>query len=61
MARAIATCTCDTCGKEFEKIAYKQNSRDANAWEAWAIKNITECPDCYHTRIEKERAAMKKK
>jgi hypothetical protein len=57
MARAIATCTCDTCGKEFEKIAYKQNRRDANAWEAWAIKNITECPDCYHTRIEKERAA----
>lgn len=56
MARAIATCKCNTCGKEFEKIAYKYNSKQASEWEKWAEENIIECPQCYGKRMREEEA-----
>lgn len=46
MAKAIALCACKKCGKEFEKVAFKYNRRDANNWEEWAVKNFTLCPEC---------------
>lgn len=56
MARAIATCKCNTCGKEFEKIAYKYNSKQASEWKKWAEENIIECPQCYGKRMREEEA-----
>lgn len=54
MAKATATCTCETCGKEFtvEKICY--NRRDADSWESWAVDHICECSDCYKKRTAEE-------
>lgn len=57
MAKATAICTCATCGAEFEKIAFKRNRTEANEWEAWAVANIDECPDCYRARLAAERDA----
>ena len=56
MAKATATCTCATCGKTFEVIAYKSNSRGARSFEAWAAENITECRECADKRIAQKRA-----
>lgn len=56
MAKAIATCKCATCGKEFEKIAYKYDSKQASEWKKWAEENITECPQCYGKRMREEEA-----
>ena len=56
MARAIATCKCASCGKEFKKIAYKNNSAQAYEWKKWAEENIIECPQCYSKRMRAEDA-----
>jgi len=61
MAKATAYCTCEKCGKEFTKITYKQNSREARSWEAWAEANITECDDCQAARIQAARDEENKK
>lgn len=47
MAQAKATCTCERCGKEFTKIAYKRNTTEARSFEQWATENITICPECW--------------
>lgn len=47
MARAKAQCTCERCGQEFVKIAYKRNRAEAASFEKWAEENITLCPDCW--------------
>lgn len=46
MAKAIATCICKYCGKEFEATATKRNTREAESWAAWASKNYCCCPEC---------------
>ena len=56
MAKATATCTCATCGKTFEFISYKNNSREARKFEEWAEANITECKECEEKRIAAKRA-----
>ena len=58
MARAIAECTCATCGAKFEKIAFKYNRTEADEWKAWAEENCTTCPDCW-TKEKQEKDAMK--
>lgn len=57
MAKAVATCKCATCGKEFEII--KRNMRNSTAardFEEWASENCDECSECYKARIEAEKA-----
>ena len=44
MVRAVATCTCKTCGNQFEKITFKQNRRLADSWVEWAEETLDECP-----------------
>lgn len=56
MAKAEAKCTCKYCGKEFEYVAYKVNSRAACDFEKWAAENIDECPECRDRRHAEERA-----
>lgn len=56
MAKAIAQCTCRTCGKTFEVTAFKQNSREARRFEEWAESSITECRECEDKRIAEARA-----
>lgn len=57
MAKARAICRCETCGKEFEKTAIKANCTEADNWEEWAQKNLTECPSCAGKRIHEEEVA----
>lgn len=57
MAKATATCTCKTCGKEFEVSAIKYNRREADSWAVWASDHYIECDDCYKARLAKERDA----
>lgn len=57
MARAIAECTCSTCGKPFTKYGYKYNRAEADSWAAWAEANYDECDDCYAIRRQTERDA----
>lgn len=54
MSKATANCTCKTCGKNFIHTAIKYNSREAAAYEAWAVEHITECPECYKARKDAE-------
>lgn len=54
MAMAIATCTCEHCGKKFEKSTVKRNCREADSWIAWAEKNITICDDCLYAERKAE-------
>ena len=54
MAKAVALCTCEKCGCQFKRVAYKQNRRDANDWEAWAVENITLCGDCWKAERDAE-------
>lgn len=58
MAKAIATCTCKTCGAKFERIICKNNRADAESAKDWTEQNITECPDCYAARNAKKTASM---
>ena len=59
MAKAIAECTCKTCGAKFEKFSFKRNRREADRWEEWAINYYDECDECAKKRIaaEREKAA----
>lgn len=61
MARAIAMCRCEKCGKEFQKINYLQNRKSADEWQKWAEANITFCEDCYKEEREAERKAADEK
>ena len=61
MARAIAMCKCEKCGKEFQKIQYLQNRKSANEWQKWAEANITLCEECYKEEREAERKAADEK
>ena len=54
MAKAIATCTCERCGKKFDKSAIKRNCREASSWVAWAEKNITVCDECLYAERKTE-------
>lgn len=56
MARAIAKCTCSICGAQFEKIAFKNNRKEADSFIAWAEENVTTCPNCYKAQQQKETA-----
>lgn len=48
MARGIAECTCERCGKAFTMIKRTCcNSADAASWREWAQDHYTVCPDCY--------------
>lgn len=47
MAKAVAHCTCERCGKAFTKESTLQNRSDANRWTEWAEANITLCPKCW--------------
>lgn len=57
MAIAKATCTCATCGQQFEVRVVKYNSREARSFEKWAEENITECRDCENKRTAARREA----
>ena len=57
MAKAIAKCTCETCGAIFEKVATKNNRTEADNWVAWAEENITECPSCAGKRLHEQEIA----
>ena len=52
MARGIATCTCATCGKQFEKIVFRSKRSEADSWVAWAERNYDQCPDCWKAAQE---------
>lgn len=57
MARAVATCTCERCGKQFEKIARSlPNRAAADRYEDWAQGNYTLCEDCYREYRRETRA-----
>ena len=56
MAMAKAECRCATCGKDFFATKRSYNRRDADSWENWAVKNMTECQECRNARIARERA-----
>ena len=47
MARAIAICTCSVCGAKFERVEFKNNRAQADAWKEWAEEHFTICPECY--------------
>ena len=57
MAKAVAKCTCATCGREFtyEKTCFTR--RDADVFEEWAAANITECSECREKRLREEQNA----
>ncbi len=55
MARARAICKCKYCGKEFEVIAFRNNRKDADSYEQWAVENIVQCPECREQERQKQR------
>lgn len=55
MAKAVATCMCEKCGREFEMTAIKFNRREADNWEKWAADYYTVCSDCWNAEKEEER------
>ncbi len=57
MARAIATCTCKTCGATFDKVMFAPNRKSADSKAAWAEGYFDECDDCREARIQRERDA----
>lgn len=60
MAKATAVCTCKKCGGTFEKSVKKANRREADAWEAWAVKTFDICPKCWgeEQRIKEESTPL---
>ena len=47
MARGVAFCHCDRCGKDF----YVENNdlwngREVKAWEGWMRRINKQCPEC---------------
>lgn len=57
MARAIAECTCATCGAKFEKVQFRPNRKMADEWQAWAEENCTTCPECFQKQKQEKDAA----
>lgn len=57
MARAIAECTCATCGAKFEKVQFRPNRKMADEWQAWAEENCTTCPECFRKEKQEKDAA----
>lgn len=58
MAKAIATCTCKTCGATFTRETIKRSRSEADSWEAWAVENIDTCPDCYRAQQQQKEKAL---
>lgn len=58
MAIAHVTITCSICGCTFTHRATKHTRSEADSYEAWAIANITTCPDC-HRKQQTDSAAIK--
>lgn len=54
MAMANITLRCKECGKEFNHRKACNNSKDRAEYEAWAIENITICPECYNKHKHEE-------
>lgn len=54
MAKATAICTCHICGDTFTKTTTKQNRRDADSWESWAVQNYDQCPKCWGAEQRKK-------
>ena len=61
MAKAVATCTCATCGNKFKKITTKESRSIADSWEKWASEYFDECSDCYEKRKQAEREEESRK
>ena len=63
MAKAIAYCKCEKCGKEFVKENRFQGRDLADNWTKWAEANVTLCPKCWgqamRERDEKRYDALK--
>lgn len=57
MARAIANCTCATCGNTFIRMSFARNRTEADKWVDWAEKYFDECTDCYYKRLRDTEAA----
>lgn len=57
MAKAIAECTCERCGKAFTKVAFKHNSSAARSFEKWAAENIRVCDECLNKDWQKAQDA----
>ena len=62
MAKAVATCKCSVCGKEFDVVSYKRNRAEADRFVEWAEGYITECRECEraeeHARALEESEGM---
>ena len=58
MAKAVAKCTCKTCGKTFIMETVKSSRRDADIWEKWAVSYYDECDDCKQKRREDTAAQL---
>lgn len=57
MAKAIITTTCPKCGATHTVKTDKRNSREAEAWEAWAAEREWLCPECLAKAKAEARAA----
>ncbi|MBQ8708180.1 MAG: hypothetical protein IJ523_08840 [Succinivibrionaceae bacterium] len=55
MAKAVATCTCTECGKEFQATSFRRNTREADEWVKWAARHITVCDECEKNAAEEEK------
>lgn len=57
MARAIAKCTCEKCGAEFEKMKHNlRNRKEADSWRDWAVYYYDTCDDCRKQEKAEEQA-----
>lgn len=56
MFKAIATCTCSTCGATFERRNTFSSRKDADDWKDWQESHPGECPDCCWKRKSEEKA-----
>lgn len=55
MARAVAKCNCEKCGKNFERMKYNlRNRAEANNWEEWAQSTFTLCTECWKKEQEEK-------
>lgn len=61
MALAKVEITCTHCGKTFEARKTCYNRKDADNYEAWALENISLCPECRAAQkaAEQEAAAQR--
>ena len=55
MAKATASCTCATCGGQFEATKICRNRTDADSWQSWAEQHYNECWECRRARQERKR------